>query len=146
MTAYTGPYIDPVKYTDEYISEYTASTVEYPIATVIRQFLPPLMERNILPKRILRILCHIRECRTEIMGGRQIVCTACGVQKTVWNSCGNRNCPTCQSIKKEMWIDKRMAQLLPVKHFHVIFTLPHELNALMLQNQSLLYGGLFRCA
>lgn len=122
------------------------STTEYAIAAIIRQFLPALMAIRPLPRRIVQTLLNISRCRTAFFGGRIISCNACGMQKTVWNSCGNRNCPTCQSIKKEMWIDKRMVQLLGVKHFHIIFTVPHELNALMLHNQWLLYGGLFRCA
>lgn len=121
-------------------------TTGYPIAIIVRQFLPAFLAKYTVPARIVQVLRTIERCRTAFFGGRTITCTACGVQKTVWNSCGNRNCPTCQSIKKEMWVDKRMVQLLGVKHFHIIFTVPHELNALMLQNQSLLYGGLFRCA
>jgi hypothetical protein len=122
------------------------STIEYAIAVIIRQFLPALMAKYALPARTVQTLRTIERCRTSFFGGRTITCTACGLVKTVWNSCGNRNCPTCQSIKKEMWVDKRMVQLLGVKHFHIIFTVPHELNGLMLQNQQLLYGGMFRCA
>lgn len=64
----------------------------------------------------------------------------------VYNSCGNRHCPKCQSLDKERWLEKRSAELLPVQYFHVVFPLPEELNPLIWRNQALFYNLLFRCA
>lgn len=85
-------------------------------------------------------------CRTPRLGGRQIVCQDCGHTHEVFNSCGNRNCPICQSIKKELWIDKTANNLLPTAHSHIVFTLPHEFNPLFFHNMKALYDALFQAA
>ena len=94
----------------------------------------------------IKAIRSIRVCRTPVLGGRVIACESCGDSFAVYNSCGNRNCPICQSIKKEIWIDKQLAKMLPVTHYHVIFTLPHELQKLILNNQRVCYNLLFRSA
>jgi hypothetical protein len=93
-----------------------------------------------------KVVTDIQHCRTEKMGGHWSVCTNCGELKKHYDSCGNRHCPTCQGINKERWILERTYDLLPVKYFHVVFTVPSELRGLFLQNQKLLYNLLFRCA
>jgi len=80
------------------------------------------------------------------LGGHLTVCKACNNKVYSYNSCGDTNCPGCQNIKKELWIDKMSHHLLPVKHFHLIFTLPHELNDLIFYNKKRLYGLLFQVA
>lgn len=62
------------------------------------------------------------------------------------NSCRNRNCPNCQAVLKEIWVDKRKAEVIDSPYFHVVFTLPHELNFLIYCNQKLLYNLLHRCS
>ena len=93
-----------------------------------------------------KAIFDIARCRTPRLGGRQIVCTDCGYTFEVFNSCGNRNCPICQSIKKKLWIDKTGTNLLPVPHSHVVFTVPHQLNPLFFNNMKALYGILFSAA
>lgn len=61
----------------------------------------------------------------------------------VYNSCQTRHCPTCQTAAKEEWLDARLTEVLPVQYFHVVFTVPHLLNALIDANRSLLLGELF---
>jgi predicted Zn-ribbon and HTH transcriptional regulator len=95
---------------------------------------------------VLKAIFDIGRCRTPRLGGREIVCNDCGYSFELFNSCGNRNCPICQSIKKELWIDKTGATLLPVAHAHVVFTLPHQLNSLFFNNMKTLYGILFSAA
>ena len=68
----------------------------------------------------------------------------CGHQAISYNSCRNRHCPRCQGIARSRWLSRRRAELLPVSYFHIVFTLPHELSALALQNKRLLYDLLFR--
>jgi len=94
----------------------------------------------------IKAIRSIRVCRTTALGGKQISCTNCGDTHYVYNSCGNRNCPICQNIKKEIWSDKQAHKMLPVKHYHVVFTLPHELQELILCNQRVCYNILFKSA
>lgn len=88
----------------------------------------------------------ILDCKTGRLGINAIQCSNCGYIRFHNNSCRNRNCPECQAVKKEIWVDKRRAEVIDSSYFHVVFTLPHELNALIYCNQSLLYGLLHRCS
>ena len=88
----------------------------------------------------------IRHCRTSSMGAHSEVCTECGALNISYNSCRNRHCPKCQKSVQEQWVNEQMAKLLPVGYFHLVFTLPQELNALVFQNQRLLYSLLFQAA
>ena len=86
---------------------------------------------------------HILECRTAALGGRLHRCDTCGAEVPLYNSCRDRHCPTCQTLRKQRWLDARRAEVLPVPYFHVVFTLPHALNPLIAGNRSLLFGELF---
>lgn len=92
----------------------------------------------------LRALRAIELCRTPLLGGHVDVCDSCGVVKVSYNSCRNRHCPKCQGHKREEWVQKREADLLPCVYYHVVFTLPQELNVLALQQPSLVYDILFK--
>ena len=85
--------------------------------------------------------CHTRSC-----GFNRMLCTECGTITEHYNSCRNRNCPNCQAILKEIWIDARKSEVIDGAYFHAVFTVPHELNALIYTNQKLLYGLMHRCA
>lgn len=87
----------------------------------------------------------ILNCRTGSLGYNVSQCTECGHLEIHNNSCRNRNCPNCQAAQKEIWVDKRRAEVIDAPYFHVVFTLPHELNPLIYCNQKLLYGLLHRC-
>jgi hypothetical protein len=71
-------------------------------------------------------------------------CSSCGYEHPVYNSCGNRHCPKCQSLAKFRWVKKRQEELLPVAYFHECFTLPHDLNGLAATNKKVIYDILFR--
>jgi hypothetical protein len=86
---------------------------------------------------------HILNCRTARLGGHLWRCDSCGHSVPVYNSCRDRHCPTCQTLRKEKWLDQRRQELLPVTYFHLVFTLPHELNPLILHNRRLLLNTLF---
>ncbi len=92
----------------------------------------------------LKVLRAIRRCRTAELGGHVDVCSRCGYKAISYNSCRNRHCPKCQAQARQRWIEKREQELLHVGYFHVVFTLPHELNALCFQNPALLYDLLFK--
>ncbi len=93
-----------------------------------------------------RALRAIEHCRTAALGGELRQCDACGAQRYVYHSCRNRHCPKCQTRAKERWIAARRAELLPVPYYHLVFTLPHELNALAQGNPCELYAMLFAAA
>ena len=90
-----------------------------------------------------KTLRALQQCRTAVLGGHVDVCTGCGVIHISYNSCRNRHCPKCQGHKKEEWIQKREADLLPCAYYHVVFSLPSELNSLALHHPKLVYDALF---
>jgi hypothetical protein len=91
-----------------------------------------------------RVLRAIQNCRTSILGGHVEECNHCGHRVISYNSCRNRHCPKCQGAARERWLSERQSELLPVPYFHVVFTLPHQLAPLALQNKRVVYGILFR--
>jgi hypothetical protein len=90
-----------------------------------------------------RAMRAIEACRTEALGGHVERCDGCGALRYHYHSCRNRHCPKCQTLAKERWLAARRAELLPVPYFHLVFTLPHDLNALAQGNPRALYGLLF---
>jgi hypothetical protein len=86
----------------------------------------------------------IETCRTADQGGHVDECDHCGTRLISYNSCRNRHCPKCQFLKKERWIEGRGKDLLPIPYFHVVFTISDKLNPLVLRNQEVLYGLLFK--
>ncbi len=93
-----------------------------------------------------RALHAIETCRTAVLGGHRETCDRCGAVRITYNSCRNRHCPKCQTLTKERWLAARRADLLPIPYFHVVFTLPHDLNALAQGNPRVIYALLFRAA
>jgi len=91
-----------------------------------------------------RVLTAIMQCRTAALGGHKRTCTVCGHEEIAYNSCRSRHCPKCQATAQAEWLSARVADLLPVPYFHVVFTLPDELRPLALTNKKTLYGLLFQ--
>ena len=87
----------------------------------------------------------ILACKSGRLGVNVSECTECGHMEFHKNSCRNRSCPNCQAVLKEVWVDQRRAEVMDAPYFHVVFTLPHELNPLIFCNQKLLYGLLHKC-
>jgi rubredoxin len=101
--------------------------------------------RHWLRWKHIKVLLAIRRCRTAALGGHLDECTRCGYRATIsYNSCRNRHCPKCQTAARERWIAARRRELLPTRYLHVVFTLPHRLAPLVLQNKKILYDLLFR--
>ena len=92
----------------------------------------------------LRSYYAILNCRTAALGGHVEVCDECGVQRISYNSCRNRHCPKCQTIAKEQWVEKQEQNLLNIRYFHVVFTVPDGLNPIFRQNQETMYGLMFK--
>lgn len=99
-----------------------------------------------LPINQLKAMSAIENCRTERLGGHVDECDECGHIRISYNSCRNRHCPKCQNLSKERWLEDRKMDLLPVGYFHVVFTIPEELNAVALRNQKEMYTILFKAA
>jgi hypothetical protein len=97
-----------------------------------------------LPVSHLKVMRAVEHCRTAALGGHLEQCDICGFERPAYNSCRNRHCPKCQSLAKVKWLDKQKSELLPTGYFHLVFTLPHELNPLILVNKKPLINILFR--
>jgi hypothetical protein len=82
-----------------------------------------------------RVMRAVEQCRTLALGGHVDQCDACGFRRVSYNSCRNRHCPKCQALARARWLEARLADLLPVEYFHVVFTLPEQLASLALQNK-----------
>ncbi|HZS95305.1 MAG TPA: IS91 family transposase [Terriglobales bacterium] len=117
------------------------------VADLVRAAGDAFIERNRhwLRWKHIKVLLAIRRCRTAALGGHLDECTRCGYRATIsYNSCRDRHCPKCQTAARERWIAARRRELLPTRYLHVVFTLPHRLAPLVLQNKKVLYGLLFR--
>lgn len=104
------------------------------------------IEKYRLSKEQHKAVNAIRNCRTAALGGNIQRCPHCDTEFNSYNSCRNRHCPKCQSLAKARWLEARQAELLPVEYFHVVFTIPHELNAIAGCNQTIIYNILFKSA
>jgi hypothetical protein len=93
----------------------------------------------------LKVLGKISDCRTASLGGHEEVCDNCGTIRYSYNSCGDRHCPKCQAAKQALWVEDRMNDALDCKYFHIVFTVPEELNQICLLDSDLFYKSLFEC-
>jgi hypothetical protein len=116
------------------------------VAQVLARHWPQVESHPQINAWQLRTLAAIMRCRTEAMGGHVDACSDCGAVRVSYNSCRNRHCPKCQGRKREQWIQAREAELLPVPYFHVVFTLPQELNPLAICQPKHVYDTLFEAA
>jgi hypothetical protein len=119
----------------------------FEVADLIRTAGVALIERNRqwIRWKHVKVLLAIARCRTAALGGHIDQCTRCGHRATIsYNSCRDRHCPKCQTAARERWIAARRRELLPTRYMHIVFTLPHRLAPLVLQNKKVLYNLLFR--
>jgi hypothetical protein len=113
------------------------------LAEVLRRHGPDYLATHDLPSAQAKVWRAIVACRTAVLGGHVETCDACGTTRHVYHSCRNRHCPQCQTRAKEAWLVQRRRELLPVPHFHLVFTLPHALNGLIGIAPRALYEMLF---
>ena len=97
-----------------------------------------------LPVSHLKVIQAVERCRTAALGGHLEQCDSCGYERPAYNSCRNRHCPKCQALAQVRWLNKQKSELLPVGYFHLVFTVPHQLNALILTNKKILLSHLFK--
>jgi hypothetical protein len=117
------------------------------VADIIRAAGKDFIEKNRswLTKLHLKVLSAIKRCRTAALGGHRDRCNRCGQVTTIsYNSCRNRHCPKCLNNARKKWLSARQKELLAVPYVHLVFTIPHTLSSLVLQNKKLIYTLLFR--
>jgi hypothetical protein len=118
----------------------------YELADIVRDYGDAFRRTHMVSAAQEVVLRAISRCRTAALGGHVEACDACGARRVAYNSCRNRHCPKCQGGARAKWLAAQQAVLLPVEYFHVVFTLPHELNALLRVNPRRLYRLLFQAA
>jgi hypothetical protein len=114
------------------------------VADIARAHSGDLKRKYALAPAQEKVLRHITLCRTEALGGHMDECDSCGFERPSYNSCRDRHCPKCQGSEQHRWVEERKKHILPIPYFHVVFTIPAELNALTLGNKRLVYDILFR--
>jgi len=114
------------------------------LADIFRQHGEAYRQSHPMARHQLRLMRAIEICRTATLGGHVDECGQCGKRRISYNSCRNRHCPKCGSLARARWLHRRRAELLPTPYFHVVFTLPHLIADLALQNKEILYDLLFR--
>ncbi|MCZ7593439.1 MAG: transposase zinc-binding domain-containing protein [Kiritimatiellae bacterium] len=114
------------------------------VADVFRAGWSEYLRRHHVPAFQLKAVRHLLACRTPALGGHVWRCASCGCRAVLYNSCRDRHCPTCQGAAREKWLARRMRELIPAPYFHVVFTLPHELNPLLRHNRETLLDLFFR--
>lgn len=115
----------------------------FELADAVSLFGPGLIERTKLTPLQLKVMGKIAACRTAALGGHEEACENCSTVRYSYNSCGDRHCPKCQAARQAFWIDDMVQSTLPVKHYHIVFTVPHILNTVCLHNQRMYYDLLF---
>ena len=114
------------------------------VQDIIKKYGKEYKAKNKMLPHVAKAMGAIKKCRTAELGAHIDVCNECGYEKISYNSCRNRHCPKCQSIAREKWIYNREFDLLNVRYFHVVFTIPSELYLIAYQNQSKVYKILFK--
>lgn len=116
---------------------------KFELADAVRLFGAGLVANTKLTPLQLKVLGRIASCRTAALGGHEEACQNCGTVRYSYNSCGDRHCPKCQAAKQAFWIDDLVQNTLAVKHYHIVFTVPHHMNAVCLHNGRMYYDLLF---
>jgi hypothetical protein len=114
------------------------------LRSLLREYGGNYISRNKVTKEQRSLIHLLSACRTGSLGSHFERCDHCSYTSKSNNSCRNRHCPSCQQKEKLEWMGSRMKELLPVGYYHLVFTLPHELSPLCLQNKKVMYGLLFK--
>jgi predicted Zn-ribbon and HTH transcriptional regulator len=120
-----------------------AAKPDFEVADIISRYGQEYQQNNTLSYEQLEVLWHIQSCRTALLGGHIQQCDHCGFEKIAYNSCRDRHCPKCQTLVKERWLNDRKSELLPCGYFHLVFTLPHDLNPIIRCNKKVALDILF---
>ena len=116
---------------------------EVELADIFRLYADDYRRSHALSYEHLKVMHHIQICRTAVLGGHVEQCDQCAFEQIAYNSCRDRHCPKCQTLTKEQWLNDRKSELLPCGYFHLVFTLPHDLNPIILSNKRITLNILF---
>ena len=119
------------------------NTEKLEIADIFHLYGESYRQSNSLSYEQTKAMRHIEICRTATLGGHLQQCDECAFERISYNSCRDRHCPKCQTLVKERWLNDRKAELLPCGYFHLVFTLPHDLNPIILCNKKVTFNILF---
>ena len=111
------------------------------LAEVVQRFQPHLPP---LPPPLNKVCQQLLACRTPALGGFQLRCGECGEEVALYHACRNRHCPRCQQQASEQWQQRELTNVVPAPYFHLVFTLPHELNGWVRLHPAVVYHALFR--
>ena len=114
------------------------------VADILREHIDTYQQTYPLFPEQYKIVYDLLNCRTEYLGGHIERCNHCGSERIMYNSCRNRHCPKCQNMPRERWLEARKAEILPTIYFHNVFTLPHDLNPIILYNKKIMLNILFK--
>jgi hypothetical protein len=115
-------------------------------ADILRKHIGDYQDQYPLWPEHRKIVFDLLNCRTAHLGGHIDRCSHCGLMRITYHSCRNRHCPKCQHMPRERWLEKRKDEILSASYFHVVFTLPHELNNVILNNKKVMLNILFKAA
>jgi hypothetical protein len=118
----------------------------FDIGEIIRCHGEEFLSRHCVVTPVARAFTHMALCRTSALGGHVEVCPECGDMHISYNSCRDRHCPKCQNQEREEWINCRRDEIIPVKYFHVVFTLPACLHSVAMAHQRVFYDCMFKAA
>ena len=113
------------------------------LADIFRRYAQDYRRSHAVSYQQLKVMHHIEICRTAKLGAHLEQCDQCGFEQIAYNSCRDRHCPKCQTLAKEKWLNDRKAELLGCSYFHLVFTLPHDLNPIILSNKKTAFNILF---
>ena len=116
------------------------------IQEILNKGLDEYLEKHKVVGYKQKVTKAIKDCKTEKLGAHKYVCDECGHEEIAYNTCRNRHCPNCQFGKKLKWIEARKSEVLNVKYYHVVFTIPSEIYTVVLQNQEKMYKILFKAS
>ena len=116
---------------------------QFEVAQIVDRFGQQFVDQCHPNSFMVRTLDALQKCRTAALGVHIDYCDCCGEQRISYNSCGNRHCPKCQGAKQALWVEDRMNDALDCKYFHIVFTVPEELNQICLLDSKLFYKTLF---
>ena len=120
-------------------------TDHFAFARIIERFFPLLkVQKQVSPDQAATCQ-NILNCHTQVLGGMDYACDQCGSRYPRYHSCRHRHCPQCQQTASRRWVEARQNDVLPVPYYHLVFTLPHELNGWAQCHPEVIYRRLFRC-
>ena len=114
------------------------------VADILREHIIDYQQTYWLSPEHYKIVYDLLNCRTAYLGGHIQQCDHCGTKRMMYHSCRNRHCPKCQNMPRERWLEDRKSEILPVIYFHNVFTLPHDLNPIVLSNKEVMINILFK--